>query len=186
MVIRAKHIFTIITLIAVMIGILLAMGRIPICACGTVKLWHGVVHSAENSQHIADWYSFSHIIHGFLFFAILLWLFPKLDLGWRLAIATVIEAAWEITENTPMVIDRYREATMAFGYTGDSVINSVSDCVMMIIGFLFAARFGWRWWVPLAILFELLTLWIIRDNLTLNVLMLVYPIDAIKTWQAAL
>ena len=186
MAIRPKHILTTLAIIAVAAAILLAMGRIPICACGTVKLWHGVVNSAENSQHIADWYSFSHIIHGFLFFAILAWAFPKLDLGWRLAIATVIEMAWEITENTPMIIDRYREATMAFGYTGDSVLNSVSDGAMMIIGFLFAARFGWRWWVPIAIVFELFTLWMIRDNLTLNVLMLVWPIDAIRVWQGAL
>lgn len=168
-------------------AILLAMGRTPICTCGTIRLWHGVVHSAENSQQLSDWYSFSHIIHGFLFFALLGWLLPRLSLnlslGIRLAIATLIEAAWEIAENTPMVIDRYREATMAFGYSGDAVINSLSDIGMMIAGFLFAARFGWKVWVPLAIAFELFTLWMIRDNLTLNVLMLVWPVDAIRIWQ---
>lgn len=185
MTIRAKHIGTVLALLGVLALILLAMGRIPICSCGYVKLWHGVVHSAENSQHLADWYSFSHIIHGFLFFALLHWIFPRVELGWRLTMAVVIEAAWEIAENTPMVIDRYREATMAFGYSGDSVINSLSDCLMMILGFLFAARFGWRWWLPIAIVFELFTLWMIRDNLTLNILMLVWPVDAIKVWQAA-
>ena len=169
-------------------AILLAMGREPLCTCGTIKLWHGVVHSAENSQQLSDWYSFSHIIHGFLFFAALGWLLPRLSLdvslGHHLAIATLIEAAWEIAENTPMVIDRYREATMAFGYSGDAVNNSLSDIGMMVAGFLIAARFGWKLWVPLAIAFELFTLWMIRDNLTLNVLMLVWPIDAIKVWQA--
>lgn len=164
-------------------AILLAMGRAPICNCGTIKLWHGAVHSAENSQQLSDWYSFSHIIHGFLFFALLRWLAPPLTSGRQLAIATLIEAAWEIAENTPMVIDRYRQATMAFGYSGDAVINSLSDIGMMIAGFLFAARFGWKIWVPLAIVFELFTLWMIRDNLTLNVLMLVSPVDAIRVWQ---
>lgn len=165
------------------VAILLAMGRTPICTCGTIKLWHGAVHSAENSQQISDWYSFSHIIHGFVFFAFLSWVAARLSLGLRLALATLIEAAWEITENTAMVIDRYREATMAFGYSGDAVINSLSDIGMMIVGFLFAARFGWKLWVPLAIAFELFTLWMIRDNLTLNVVMLLWPIDAIRTWQ---
>ena len=163
--------------------ILLAMGRVPICTCGTVKLWHGVVHSAENSQHIADWYSFSHVIHGFLFFAATSWLLKRQPIGLRLVVATLIEAAWEILENTPMVIDRYREATMAFGYSGDSVLNSLSDIGMMVIGFLFALRVGWRIWVPIAVAFELFTLWAIRDNLTLNILMLVSPVEAIREWQ---
>ncbi|MEQ1687738.1 MAG: DUF2585 domain-containing protein [Sphingopyxis sp.] len=163
--------------------ILLTMGRVPVCTCGTIKLWHGVVNSAENSQHIADWYSFSHITHGFLFFAALKWLWPRVAVGWRLVIATAIEALWEILENTPLIIDRYREATMAFGYSGDSVLNSMSDCAMMIAGFLFASRVRARIWVAIAIGFELFTLWRIRDNLTLNVLMLVYPVEAIRDWQ---
>lgn len=162
------------------------MGRVPICTCGTIKLWHGVVNSAENSQHVSDWYSFSHIIHGFLFFAALKWLLPRVPLGWRLVIATIAEASWEILENTPMIIDRYREATMAFGYSGDSVLNSISDCTMMIIGFLFASRVRARIWVPIAIAFELFTLWRIRDNLALNVLMLVAPVETIRDWQSGI
>ena len=184
MAISRKYSLITLALVAVIAVILLWMGRVPICACGTIKLWHGVVQSAENSQHIADWYSFSHIIHGFLFFAALKWLLPHTPLGLRLAIATAIEGAWEVLENSPIIIDRYREVTMAFGYSGDSVLNSVSDCAMMVIGFLVASRVRARIWIALAITFELFTLWRIRDNLTLNVLMLVYPIEAIKDWQS--
>ncbi|MEK6541376.1 MAG: DUF2585 domain-containing protein [Pseudomonadota bacterium] len=183
MTISRKYWFATLLVLAAAAAILTFMGRVPICTCGTIKLWHGVVNSAENSQHLSDWYSFSHIIHGFLFFAALKWLLPRVHLGWRLVIATGVEASWEILENTPMVIDRYREATMAFGYSGDSVLNSMSDCAMMIIGFLFAARVRARIWIPIAIAFELFTLWRIRDNLTLNVLMLVYPVESIRDWQ---
>ncbi len=164
--------------------ILLAMGRPPICACGTVKFWHGVVQSSENSQHLTDWYSFSHVIHGFIFYGLARWLIPNRPAWIALAAAIFVEAAWEISENTPMVINRYREATMAFGYAGDSAINSVADTAWMVIGWLGARAMRWWQTVVLAIAFELFTLWAIRDNLTLNVLMLVSPVEAIKDWQA--
>jgi hypothetical protein len=183
MTISRKYWLAVAAVVLLAATILLAMGRVPICTCGTIRLWQGVVQSPENSQQLTDWYSFSHIIHGFLFFAATGWLLRGRSMGLRLLVATLIEASWEIMENTPMVIDRYREATMAFGYSGDSVLNSLSDIAMMILGFLFARRFGWRVWVPLAIAFELFTLWAIRDNLTLNVLMLVAPVQAIKAWQ---
>jgi hypothetical protein len=171
-------------LVALLAAILFAMGRPPICPCGTISLWHGVVQSNQNSQQISDWYSFSHIIHGFIFFGLSRWLLPRAPLWVALAIAIGIEGAWEILENSPIIIDRYREVTMAFGYSGDSILNSVSDTLFMIAGFIAASRM--RWWVTvaLAIAFELFTLWMIRDNLTLNVLMLVSPIEAIKDWQA--
>ena len=171
-------------LLAVFAAILFAMGRPPICPCGTVSLWHGVVQSNQNSQQISDWYSFSHIIHGFIFCGLSRLLMPRAPLWAALAVAIGIEGAWEILENSPIIIDRYREVTMAFGYSGDSILNSVSDAVFMILGFLAASRM--RWWatVLLAIAFELFTLWTIRDNLTLNVLMLVSPIEAVKAWQA--
>ena len=171
--------------------ILFAMQRPPICACGTIKLWHGAVNSSENSQHIADWYTFSHIIHGFIFYfgAHLLWrkwkLFDGAPTRWALPIAVVIEASWEFLENSPMIIDRYRSATVAVGYSGDSIVNSLADIGWMALGFYVAAKLPWKVTLALAIGFELMTLAIIRDNLTLNVLMLVYPVEAIKVWQGA-
>jgi len=175
---------------ALMIGaaaaILLMMGRNPICTCGTIKLWVGDTNSSDNSQHIADWYTLSHIIHGFLFYGVLWLVARRTPLGLRLLIAILVEACWEIFENTDMVINRYREATIALGYVGDSVLNSVSDILFMVIGFFFAARAPLWLTILLAIFFEILAAWVIRDNLTLNVLMLLYPLEAVKTWQGAI
>ena len=168
--------------------ILWAMGRPPICTCGEVDLWGQV--GPEQSQMLADWYSPSHFIHGLIFYG-LLWLVARNLPGkvWqpverRFLVALVVEAAWEIMENTPLIIDRYREATMALGYSGDSILNSLSDIAMMGLGVLAARR--WPIWasVALGLGFELLTLAIIRDNLTLNVWMLLAPADWIRDWQA--
>jgi hypothetical protein len=186
-----RAVLTTIAIMASAAAILLAMGRVPICTCGTVKLWHGVVQSAENSQQLTDWYSLSHVIHGMImyFVAWLLWTKWRL-LGGRparfaLPIAVLVEAAWEICENSPWIIDRYRAVTVSFGYTGDSVLNSMGDISSMIVGFLIASRLPWRVSVAVAVAFELLTLYVIRDNLTLNVIMLFWPIEAIRQWQAA-
>jgi hypothetical protein len=175
---------------ALAIAILFAMDRPPICTCGYVKFWHGTVQSSENSQHIADWYSPSHFTHGLImyFVAWLLWVKLALFGGrlakWALPIAVVVEATWEIMENTPMVINRYREVTVSWGYSGDSIINSAGDIGWMVLGFLVASRIPAWASVALALFLELLALAVIRDNLTLNVLMLLYPIDAIAQWQA--
>ena len=171
-------------LVALTAAILLSMGRPPICTCGEVKLWVGEVHGPDNSQHIADWYTPSHIIHGFLFY-FFGWLFLRRNPpGDRLIGAILIEGGWEILENSSWVIDRYRESTMALGYSGDSVINSLADMMWMIVGFAIARRLPVWATIALALGFELLTLVFIRDNLTLNVLMLVAPVDAIANWQA--
>ncbi len=167
-------------------AILFSMHRPPICTCGYVKLWEGVVNGPGNSQHIADWYSFSHIIHGFIFFGLTRFILSRRPLGARLILASVLELAWEITENSPMIIDRYRQATIAVGYSGDSILNSVCDGGWMALGFLAASRMPWRVTLGIAIVFELFTLLMIRDNLTLNIVMLVHPVDAIREWQAAL
>jgi len=162
----------------------LAMGREPWCRCGTIRLWQGAVNSPENSQQIADWYTPSHIVHGLLFYAALRLALPRLSLGARALIALGIEAAWEITENTSWVIDRYREATIALDYYGDSVLNSVCDMLAMLLGFWLAARLPAWASVLLGLGLELLALAVIRDNLTLNVLMLLAPSQAVRDWQA--
>lgn len=166
--------------------VLYAMGRLPICECGYVKLFEPGVNTPGNSQHLADWYTPSHIIHGFLFYWFAWLLFRRKPLSMRLSVAVLIEAAWEILENSPIIIDRYRTATMALGYTGDSILNSAMDTVFMVLGFFFAARVPIWLTIVVAIFFEVFTGWLIRDNLTLNVLMLVAPIDSIKAWQNAL
>jgi hypothetical protein len=168
-------------LVAAAAALLLAMGRPPICTCGTVALWGGV--GPTQSQMLADWYSASHLVHGFLFYAALWLLAGHRPVEQRFLVALLVETAWEITENTPLIINRYREATAALGYTGDSVLNSLSDIAMMAIAFLAARKLPL--WASLATvaLLELVPLLVIRDNLTLNVWMLLAPSDAIRVWQ---
>ena len=158
-------------------------GQPPICTCGSVKLWEGVVLSAGNSQHLSDWYTFSHIIHGFLFYLGLWYFFPRKSVAWRLAIAVGIETTWEIIENTPMVIQHYREQALAQGYMGDSIINSVSDTFAMIGGFFMAYKLPLSSIIALALFLELWVGYEIRDNLTLNVINLVHHFEFIATWQ---
>lgn len=163
---------------------LLWIGREPICKCGYIKLWHGEVVSSENSQHISDWYTPSHVIHGFLFYGLLWLVARRLFFGWRLSIATLVEAAWEIIENSDAVIERYRTVTISLDYYGDSVLNVVADIVAMIVGFWLAARLPVWVTVALILLFEGVTIWIIRDGLALNVLMLLWPLEWVAEWQA--
>ena len=163
----------------------LAMGRSALCPCGHFAFWHGVVQSNENSQQLTDWYSFSHVIHGFLFYGATWLVLRRAPIGVRLFVATAVEAVWEVLENSPIIIDRYRAVTIAWGYAGDSVLNSMADIGCMMVGFFLARKLPIWATIAIAVAFELFTLWAIRDNLTLNVLMLVAPSTAIRAWQAA-
>ncbi|HTI88139.1 MAG TPA: DUF2585 domain-containing protein [Alphaproteobacteria bacterium] len=171
-------------LICVQALALTTFGQPLICTCGVVRLWVGDVTSAELSQQIADWYTFSHVIHGFLFYAALRLLLPRSSVGLRFALAVGIEAGWEILENTPMIIERYRQSALAAGYVGDSVLNSVSDTLAATLGFLLARRLPVAVTVAIAIGFEVFTGVMIRDNLTLNILQLLHPTEAVSRWQA--
>lgn len=180
---RLPYILTAVITIATLV-ILLSMGREITCKCGWVDLW-GTIDTSEGSQQLFDWYTPSHLMHGFIFYAVLWLVARRLDVGWRLVISALAESAWEITENSNAVIERYREVTISLDYYGDSVLNSLSDILTVYFGFWLARRLPV--WVSVAIMigFEVLTLIIIRDGLALNVLMLLYPLDVIRDWQAA-
>lgn len=158
------------------------MGREPMCTCGYISFWHGAVDS-QNSQQISDWYSFTHVEHGILFYALLALIAPRLPISARLLISVFVEGAWELAENSPFIIDRYRAATLSLNYYGDSVVNSVADIGAMMLGFSLTRRLPIWASVGFIVVVELALAWVIRDNLALNILMLVYPVDAIKAWQ---
>jgi hypothetical protein len=171
-------------IILIAAGFELTMGRHPICTCGTIELWVGSRDSPKTSQMLADWYSPSHIVHGLLFYALLWLVLRRWPVERRFLIALLIEATWEVVENTPLVIDRYRETTAALGYSGDSVLNSVSDMLMMCAGFLAARKLPLWASIFLLVTLEAAPLFVIRDNLTLNVWNLLAPDPAVQAWQS--
>ena len=165
-------------------GIEYAMGRVPICKCGYVRLWVGQTNSAENSQQIADWYSFSHIIHGIALYGILYLLGRRRwSLGLRLLLMVIAEASWEVVENSSFIIERYRHATISLDYYGDSILNSMSDILFCVMGFVMARYLPVWASITLVLVIEIGLAVAIRDNLTLNILMLIHPFQAIKRWQ---
>ncbi len=171
-------------LVTLQVVVLYLINQPLICTCDYVKIWEGVVLSSGNSQHLTDWYTFSHVIHGFLFYLLLWYFFPRMPIAMRFVLAIGIEVGWELFENTPMVIDHYRQQALAQGYVGDSIINSVCDTLAMVLGFVLALR--WPTWsiIGLGVAFELFVGFSIRDNLTLNTLNLVYQFPLISEWQA--
>jgi hypothetical protein len=162
------------------------LGRTPICTCGYVKLWEGNAFGPGNSQHLSDWYTPSHIVHGFIFYLFAWAVFRKSSIAWRFAVAVFIEAAWEVVENTSWIIEYYRGNTVSLNYYGDSIINSLMDTVWMSLGFLVAWRAPVLFTVFLALAMEALAAYVIRDNLILNIMMFIYPFESIKAWQTAI
>lgn len=169
---------------AIQAVILYMMGRVPVCECGTIRLFVNEVNSNENSQQFFDWYTLSHIIHGFLFYGLFWLIAPKAPLHVRLLLALGLEIGWELVENSNFIIDRYRANTSSVDYFGDSILNSVFDTLSMVLGFFLAARLPIWVIVATAVFFEILALIVIRDNLILNVIMLLHPFDFIRQWQS--
>ena len=174
---------TAMAVVAVQALVLLAMGSPPICKCGYVRLWYGSAAGPETSQQISDWYSFTHVIHGLAFYFLLWFVAPRSSMGLRLVLAVGIEAGWEIIENTPLVIERYRQSALAQGYFGDSVLNSVCDAIAAIIGFLLAKRLPVAVSIALVVACEIFLAYMIRDNLLLNIIQLLWPSAALSQWQ---
>jgi uncharacterized membrane protein YjdF len=181
---RVLQIVAAAAIVFAMIVLLRVQGRLFICACGHVQIWTSDTCSANNSQHLFDPYSFTHVVHGILFFWLISLLFRRMNKGRQLLLALLLEAAWEVFENSTFVIERYRTATAALGYQGDTIVNSLGDLVCALVGFLVARQLGFRRSLILFALVELVLILWIHDSLLLQILMLVRPVEAIKLWQA--
>jgi hypothetical protein len=184
--VQRRHVVTWLAIALLMVVTILALryqGRLWICSCGRVDLWSGNINSSDNSQQLVDPYSFTHMLHGLLFYGALAWAVPRLPVSRRLVVAVAVEALWEVVENSAFIIQRYRETTLALGYEGDSIVNSVADIVFMAAGFWLARRLGFRRSAVLFVATELVLMAWIRDSLILNIIMLLVPVDAIRSWQ---
>lgn len=172
-------------LLAIQAAGLVALGLPLICTCGSIDVWHGNPSGPETSQHLIDWYTYTHIIHGFGFYLLLGLLLPKAPFGLRLLLAVGLEVGWELLENTPFVMERYRQSALARGYFGDSVVNSIFDTVATVIGFVLARILPV--WASIAVVvgLELFLGLMIRDNFTLNIIQLLFPSEMISNWQSA-
>ncbi|GEM_PF-121919 len=178
-----KTALTVASIILLAAGILLLMGRTPFGPTGQFGFWSGNVQSQSNSQHLFDAYSLTHISHGLLFYLLLWWLFPQMSFSRRLILAVGLESAWEILENTDFVINRYRETTISLNYYGDSVVNTVGDILAAIGGFFIAGKISWKWSLAVFLILEILLAVLIRDNLILNIITLLFPLPAVLNWQ---
>lgn len=174
---------TLLLFLIIMTTYLYIQGRLWVAASGKIYFWSSDASGSDCSQHVLDPYSFSHFLHGIIFFFLLSWIFKKFSLQSKYVGAMLLEGSWEMLENSAIIINRYRDATAALGYTGDTILNSYGDLFACSLGFIVARYIGWKWSIVLFIAIELFCLWWIKDNLTLNVLMLIYPIEGIKTWQ---
>ena len=170
-------------ILLLMIVLLRAQGRMFLCACGYFDIWTSDTCSSNNSQQLFDPYSFTHVLHGFLFFWLITLLFRRLTASWQFWLALLLESAWEVFENTSFVINKYRTETAALGYQGDTVVNSLGDLTCALVGFLVARRLGLRWSLLVFLLLELVLILWIHDSLLLQILMLVRPVEAIKLSQ---
>jgi hypothetical protein len=154
---------------------LLAFGRPVICECGHVSLWYGNPSGPETSQQFTDWYTWTHLLHGFLLYLLLGWIAPNMPVRLKVACAFGVEAAWEIAENTPFVVERYRQSAHALGYSGDSLVNSFGDSLAMGLGFALARVLPVRLSIATVVGVELFLAAMIHDNLTLNIFHLIRP-----------
>jgi hypothetical protein len=170
-------------IVAVAMALEFEMGRTPTYAKGPIRVWSGDIHSDQNSQQMFDPYSFTHVVHGAAFYGLSRAMLRGASFGPAAIFAVTLEAAWEVYENTNTVVDRYRAETISLGYFGDSMLNSFFDIAACLLGFALAwRRRGWLTLAWVVVIEVVLAVWI-RDNLTLNILMLIHPMQAIKAWQ---
>lgn len=177
------QIVAIVLVLLLVIVLLRAEGRMFLCDCGHLAVWTADTCSSQTSQQLFDPYSFTHVLHGFLFFWLIALLFRRMNSSRQVVLAVLLEGAWEVFENTRFVIDKYRTETAALGYQGDTIVNSLGDVACALGGFVLARKLGLRWSLIFFVVVEVVLIVWIHDSLLLQILMLVRPVEAIKLWQ---